>query len=218
MKQLQRLLILLIFSGLMIACATTTQIRKSWSDPSLSKNPVKPFTKVLLIVKAKNDMSKRAAEDELASLIKNGLAVPSYSYLTRADTAQKEVVEKLIKDGFDGIIMMRVKAVVQTETTKPGTDYSNWYGYSYGYGYGGYGYGVGVAVNIGPSENTGPSTVDVNSAKDYIIETNIYSLESKMLLWSGVTASMSAKKIEPAMKGIVNTIRKELQKKGFVAK
>lgn len=217
MKPFKRLLIVLGFSGLIIACATTTQIRKSWSDPSLSKDPVKPFTKVLVIVKAKNEMSKRAAEDELAALIKNGLAVPSYSYLTRTDTAQKEVVEKLIKDGFDGIIMMRVKAVVQTETTKPGTDYSNWYGYSYGYGYG-YGYGVGVVVNVGPSENNGPTTVDVNSAKDYIVETNIYSLISKKLLWSGVTASMSAKKIEPAMKGIVNTIREELQKKGFISK
>jgi hypothetical protein len=29
---------------------------------------------------------------------------------------------------------------------------------------------------------------------------------------------MSAKKIEPAMKGIANTIRKELQKKGFLSK
>ncbi len=38
-----------------------------------------------------------------------------------------------------------------------------------------------------------------------------------MLLWSGSTASMSAKKIEPAMKGIVKTIRKELQKKGFIS-
>jgi hypothetical protein len=37
-----------------------------------------------------------------------------------------------------------------------------------------------------------------------------------MLLWSGVTASMSAKKIDPAITGIVNTIRKELQKKGFI--
>jgi len=38
-----------------------------------------------------------------------------------------------------------------------------------------------------------------------------------MLLWSGVTASMGAKKIDPAMTGIVNTIRKELKKKGFIA-
>jgi hypothetical protein len=217
MKTYQKLFLLLSLTGSIVACSTSTQLRKSWSDPSLANNPVKPFTKVLVVVKAKNDMSKRAAEDQLVAEIRNGKAIQSYSYLSPADTVQKEVVEKLIKDGFDGIIMMRVKAVVQTQTTSQGTDYSNWYGYSYGYGYG-YGYGVGVAVNIGPSDNNGPSTVDVNSAKDYIIETNIYSLESKMLLWSGSTASMGAKRIEPAMKGIVKTIRKELQKKGFIKK
>jgi len=211
MKSHQKLLLLLSLTGLMIACATSTQLRKSWSDPSLANNPVKPFNKVLVIVKARNDMYKRPAEDQLVAQIKKGNAVPSYTYLTPADTAQKELVEKLIKDGFDGVIMMRVKAVVQTETINPGTSYSTWYGYSSPYGY-----SSGVSYELGSYERNATSNVDVNSAKDYIIETNIYSLESKMLLWSGVTASMSAKKIDPAIKGIVDTIRKELQKKGFI--
>lgn len=213
MKTFQKVFLLFSLTGLMIACGTTTELRKSWSDPSLASNPIKPFNKVLIMVKAKNEMAKRAAEDELVGQFKKGQAIQSYGYLTPADTAQKEVVEKLIKDGFDGVVMMRVKAVVQTQTTDEGTSYGNWYGYSYGYGYGS---GVGVSYTIGPTENNGPTTVDVNSAKDYIIETNIYSLESKKLLWSGSTASLRAKKIEPAMKGIVSTIRKELKKKGFV--
>jgi hypothetical protein len=213
MKTYQKLLLLISLTVLMIDCATTTQIRKSWSDPSLANNPVKPFKKVLVMVKARNDMYKKPAEDQLVALLKDDSAIPSYSYLSPSDTAQKEVVEKLIKDGFDGVIMMRVKAVVQTETINPGTSYSTWYGYSSPYGY-----SSGVSYEIGSYERNATSNVDVNSAKDYIIETNIYSLESKMLLWSGVTASMSAKKVEPAMKGIVNTIRKELQKKGFIAK
>jgi hypothetical protein len=211
MKTYQRLLLLLSLTGIMFGCATSTQLRKSWSDPSLANAPVKPFKKIMVIVKAKNDLSKKTAEDQLVALIRNGKAIQSYTYLTPADTSQKELAEKLIKDGFDGVIMMRVKAVVQTQTTNPGTSYSNWYAYSTPYGY-----GYGYAVNLGPSDSNGPSTVDVNSPKDYIIETNIYSLESKKLLWSGVTASMSAKKIDPAMKGIVDTIRKELKKKGFL--
>jgi hypothetical protein len=214
MKTYQKLLFLLSFTGLLLSCATSTQLRKSWSDPSLATNPVKPFTKVFIMVMSKNEMNKRAAEDRLVANIKNGKAIPSYSYVTKADTSQKMLVEKLIKDGFDGIITMRVKAVVQTQTvSEPGTSYSTWYGYGTPYGY-----SYGYSVSIGPSESNAPPTVDVNSAKDYIIETNIYSLESKKLLWSGVTASMSAKKIDPAMNGIVNTIRKELQKKGFLKK
>jgi hypothetical protein len=211
MKKFQKLLLLIGLTVLMVACATSTQLRKSWSDPSLAANPVKPFKKVLVIVKARNEMYKRPAEDQLVELLKKSNAIPSYSYLTPSDTAQKELVEKLIKDDFDGVIMMRVKAVVQTETINPGTSYSTWYGYSSPYGY-----TSGVSYEIGSYERNATSNVDVNSAKDYIIETNIYSLESKKLLWSGVTASMSAKKIDTAMKGIVSTIRKELEKKGFI--
>jgi hypothetical protein len=213
MKMTQKLLLLLSLAGLMVACGTSTQLRKSWSDPSLANNPIKPFNKVLVIVKPRNDMYKRPAEDQLVGQLKSGTAIPSYTYLTPADTAQKELVEKLIKDGFDGVIMMRVKAVVQTETINPGTSYSTWYGYSSPYGY-----SSGVSYELGSYERNATSNVDVNSPKDYIIETNIYSLESKKLLWSGVTASMSAKKLDPAMKGIVSTIRKELQKKGFISK
>ena len=210
---------LLLFSGvaaLMIACATTTQLRKSWSDPSLAGHPSKPFKKVLVLVALNKEIPKRTAEDQLVAEIRNGEAIQAYKYVTKADTSQKELAERLVKDGFDGAIVMRLKGVVQTKTTEVGTPYSNWYGYTYGYGYG-YGYGVGVVINAGPSESNRPEVVDVNSPKDYIIETNIYSLEKKMLVWSGTTASMSAKKIEPAMKGIVNTIRKELKKKGLMS-
>jgi hypothetical protein len=214
MKTQQRLILFLGLTLILVSCSPTTQLRKSWSDPSLAKNPVEPFKKVLIMVNSKNEVNRKAAEDQLVSLIRNGNAIQSYAYVTPADTSQKELVERLIKDGFDGAITMRVKAVVQTKTkttSNPGTSYSSWYGY------GPYGYSYGVSYNVGPREDNSTGNVDLNSFKDYIIETNIYSLEKKMLLWSGVTASMSAKKIDPAMTGIVNTIRKELKKKGFLA-
>jgi hypothetical protein len=215
MKTFQKLIMLLSLSLIMVACSPTTQLRKSWSDPSLTNSQVEPFKKVFIMVNSKNELNRKAAEDQLVSLIRNGNAIQSYTYITPADTSQKELVERLIKDGFDGAITLRVKAVVQTKTkttSNPGTSYSTWYGY------GPYGYSYGVSYDVGPREDNSTGNVDINSFKDYIIETNIYSLEKKVLLWSGVTASMSAKKVEPAMTGIVNTIRKELQKKGFLKK
>ena len=88
-------------------------------------------------------------------------------------------------------------------------------GYGSGNGYGN-GYGYSYTYVIGSASKTRTPNVDVNSAKDYIIETNIYSLKTKKLVWSGVTASLSATKIESAMTGIVGTIRKELKKEGFL--
>ena len=212
MKMFQKLNLLLILTGLIVGCTPTTQLRKSWSDPSLAKNPVKPFNKVFVMVNPRKVENRKVAEDQLVSLIKKGKAIPSYTYVTPADTSQKELVEKLIKDGFDGAITMRVKAVVQTKTKttyNPGTSYDSWYSYGNAYAY-------SHTYVIGSASKTESPNVDVNSAKDYIIETNIYSLGTKKLLWSGSTASLSARKVESAMNGIYTTIRKELLKKGFL--
>lgn len=212
MKMYQKVILLLTLTVFIVACTPTTQLRKSWSDPSLANSPVKPFKKVFVMVTAKTQENRKIAEDKLVSLIKKGEAVPSYTYVTPADTSQKELVEKLIKDGFDGAITMRVKAVVQTKTKtnyNPGISYDSWYSYGNAYGY-------SHTYVVGSASKTESPNVDVNSAKDYIIETNIYSLETKKLLWSGSTASLSARKVDSAMNGIFSTIRKELLKKGFL--
>ncbi len=109
MKMYQKLILLISITGLMVACSTTTQLRKSWSDPSLKNSPVEPFNKVFVMVNTRKEDARKVAEDQLVSLINKGEAVPSYSYVTRADTSQKELVEKLLKDGFDGAITMNVK-------------------------------------------------------------------------------------------------------------
>ena len=72
MKMYQKLILLLSLSGLIVACSPTTQLRKSTSDPSLANNPVEPFKKVFVMVTAKKEENRRAAEDKLVSLIKEG--------------------------------------------------------------------------------------------------------------------------------------------------
>ena len=211
MKTTQKIFLVFGLSLLIVSCATTTQLRKTWSDPSLAQNPVAPFKKVLVMATPSNEANRKIAEDQLVSLLKSGTAIPSYKYVTPADTSTRELVERLIKDGFDGAITLRVKAAVRTKTkSDPGTSYSSFVSY------GPYGYSYGASYTIGGGEEN--AYVDMKSAMDYIIETNIYSLERKMLLWSGVTASLSPSKVESAMTGVVNTIRAELEKKGFIKK
>jgi len=212
MKLYLKLTMFLVITGSMVACSPTTQLRKSSSEDSMAESAVEPFKKVFVMVNAKTAENKKAAEDKLVALIRSGEAVQSYTYLTPADTSQKELVEKLIKDGFDGAITMRVKAVVQTKTKSKasashGTAYEGWYSP--------YGYGYSYSYSIDPSDKSTPN-VDVTGDKDYIVETNIYSLKAKKLLWSGVTASLSARKVDGAMTGIVNAVKKELNKKGFI--
>ena len=89
MKTDQRLILFIALTLIMAGCSPTTQLRKSWSDPSLQTNPVAPFKKVLIMVNSKNEANRMAAEDKLVSLLKKGNAVPSYTYVTPADTSQK---------------------------------------------------------------------------------------------------------------------------------
>ena len=154
---------------------TNYPIAEKLVNPSLKDNPVEPFNKVFIMVNTKKEENKRIAEDQLVSMYKKGIAVPSYSYVNPSDTSQKELVEKLIKDGFDGAVTMRLKAVVQTQTkttSTPGTSYESWYS-------GPYGYGHSYTYSFDNSQRTSTGNIDVNSPKDYIIETNLFAGDKK---------------------------------------
>jgi hypothetical protein len=193
MKNYQRALMAVILTGLMIACAPTTQLRKTWSDPSLTKETVKSFNKILVIASFKDDVAKRTAEDKIAAQIKNAVAVQSYNYLKPTDKDQKLVEEKLKKDGFDGIILMRLKNVEKRSAYVPGTAYAGWYGYSYSPGY---------------------VYTDVN----FIVETNIYSLDSRKLLWTATTSSLNPTTLNQTLDDIIQTVKWQLEKKGLLKK
>jgi hypothetical protein len=192
MKIYQKVLLPLSLIGLMVACAPSTQLQKSWTDPSISKTTIKPFNKVLVVAAFKDDASERTAEDKIAAQVKNAAPVQSYNYLKSTDTDQKLVEEKLKKDGFDGIIMMRLKTVEKSSSYVPGTYYGGWYGVRYG----------------------SPGYVSVD--KEFIVETNIYSITEGKLLWSGTTSTLNPTKFDQSIDAIISTVKYELQKKGLI--
>jgi hypothetical protein len=103
---------------------------------------------------------------------------------------------------------MRVKSVVNSSPhSPPRTSSVTWYSTSYVNGY---------VYTSSSADYTPPPVEDHPERKNYIVETNIYSIESNMLLWSGVTASISPRKLNLAMDGIISTIKLELQKKGII--
>jgi hypothetical protein len=107
--------------GLVFSCSPSTKLEKSWADPSFNASKMKPFSKVLVVAPFKDATSQRVAEDKIVLSIKNANAIPSYSYLKPTDLDQKAIEEKLIKEGFDGVILMRLKDVTQTTSYTPGT-------------------------------------------------------------------------------------------------
>jgi hypothetical protein len=192
MKMFRKFIIPLSLVGLLVACGPTTKLEKSWADPSLTASTIKAFTKILVVAPLKDEASKRIAEDKIAAQLKTGVAVQSYSYLLATDTDQKLVEEKLKKDGFDGVILMRLKDVEKTTSYTPGTSYGGWYGYRYA------------------------SPGYVSTDKTFIVETNFYSLASGKLLWSGTTSTLNPTTLDQSLDGIISTLKYELQRRGLV--
>jgi hypothetical protein len=189
-----KLLFSLSLIGLMFACAPSTKLEKSWADPSFNSATMKPFTKVLVVAPLKDQVSQRVAEDKIVKQLKQGVGVASYTYLQPTDTDPKMTDQKLLKDGFDGVITMHLKQVEKSTSYTPGTSYGGWYGYrNYSPGY-------------------------YSEDKTFMVETNFYSLADGKLLWSGTTSSLNPTSFENTLDGIIAAIKYDLQKKGFLKK
>lgn len=193
--------------ALMVACTPATKLEKSWMDPSVTPATFKPFKKVLVVAKLKDESSRRIAEDKVAKQLKApSVGVPSYTFVSGNDT-EEQLSSKLKADGFDGVIIMQLKEVEKSTSYTPGTVYSGgWYG-GYRGGYWGGGYG-GVYGSPGY----------YSEDKTYLVETSVFSLTENKLLWAGTTSSLNPTKIEKTIDEVMYAIKTELQAKGLVSK
>ncbi|NTW23737.1 MAG: DUF4136 domain-containing protein [Lentimicrobium sp.] len=186
-------LLTLSLMGLMFACGPSTKLEKSWADPSFSLKP-SPYKKVLVVAPLKDAASQRIAEDKIVKQIKAGTGIQSYSYLKPGETDEKMLQAQLVKDGFDGVIVMHLTDVEKSVTYNPGTSYGGWYGYrSYTPGY-------------------------YSEDKTFLVETNMYSVKDDKLMWSGTTSSLNPTSFDKSMDEIIYAIKTELQKKGILEK
>jgi len=190
----------LSFFALMVACTPATQLEKSWMDPSVTPATLKPFTKVLVVAKLKDESSRRIAEDKVSKKLKAPcVGVPSYGYLT-GDVSEDQLSSKLKSDGFDGVIIMQLKEVEKSTSYVPGTSYAGgWYG-----GYRGGYWGGG---------SPGYYTED----KTYLMETTIYSLTGNKLIWAGTTSSLNPTKIDKTIDEVIYAIKTDLTTKGLIS-
>jgi len=199
-----KFLIPLSLIGLMFACGPSTKLEKSWADPSFNAN-MQPFAKILVIAPLRDQNSQRIAEDKIVSKLKKGVTgIQSYQYLQPSDTALVLVESKLTKEGFDGIILMRLTTVEKSLTYNQGAYYGGYYGYR-GYGYGGY-YGGGYAPGYYSEDKT------------FMVETNFYRISDRKLLWSGTTSTLNPTSLDSSLDAIIYTIKYELEKKGLIKK
>jgi len=178
---------------LLAGCEPSTKITKTWMDPSLTPETAQAYKKVLVIAGFRDQSTRRIAEDKIVAAFKNVKGVQSYTYLQPIDTIRGVVEDRLEKDGFDGVVAMHLADVDKSLSYVPGTTYYGWYGYGWGGSPGYY-----------------------QQDKTYYVETSLYSLESKKLVWSGTTSSLNPGKVDRALDEIIATLKGQLQKQKLI--
>lgn len=191
---------------LIITSCSSTRISSSWRDPDTSVS-LEKLNKVLVVAFLKDESSRRIAEDQMASMLKEK-AVVSYSYL--GDDLKKfnedEIRDRLRKDGFDGAVTMRLIDVDKEVTYTPGT-FSTYPVYYRSFG--GY-YRRGWAYYQTPDR--------YSTTKSYSVETNVYSIKQDKIIWTSLTETTDPGGVKRLTDDVSKTIYKKMVSEGFITK
>ena len=198
-------LLFTLFTGIALifySCTPTPSIQQSWTNPQ-QRDSTKVFQKILLVALLKDAYTRKVAEDKLAEQVKPR-GVVSYNYLpnyqANADTGL--ISNRLKQDGFDGIVIMRFVTIDKNTTNSPPSNQPSYYNTWYGY------YSTTFPLYNVPG-NTAANEI-------YNVETNVYSLVSNKLLWSGVTTAVNISNKSQMIDRIIAIIKQKMKDQGFL--
>jgi hypothetical protein len=187
---------------LLISCGSSTRIVTSWRDPEVTVQEGS-LNKVLFIGLLRDEATRRAAEDELARLSKSQ-GIASYRYLGPdiEGINAPGMNDKMIAEGFDGVVIMRLLDLTKEQTYVPGSTYPAYYASPYGY------YGHVAPMYYDP----GYVRTDIT----YTVETNIYSTKMGKLVWTGTTSTVNPTDLTRAVDEIAEAIHYKMVREGFL--
>jgi len=191
----------IVLATVLLAGCATSRFTSTWRNPEAQPLQAKG-EKVAALVMAKNEATRRAAEDALAKAItaRGAQGVPMYSIAgTGADEAKTKAV--LEKEGFAAVVVMRPVGSKQeiSSTTYAGPSYAGFYGGYYGYGWG---------APYGGSEIRTDTIVSV--------ETLVYSLKQNKLVWGGQSETTNPSQVDNFVRELANATAEEMQKQGLI--
>ena len=208
---------LCVFILAAIACkTTTTKFSQSYRNPGYEETV---FKNVLVIAVAQNQESRQAFEDALSSAIgsEGGTAQASIGVLPNEEQITEDQLHAAIDaGGFDGVLLSRLVSVDKDSTYTPPKKYNNprtrYYPASpgWGYGYGGfYGfYGTTFA------EVHEPGYFDTSTT--LTLETNLYSVATNELVWTGRSETIDPESIEDARASVTQAVAKKLKEERLI--
>ncbi len=182
---------------ILVAGCNSTYILNSWKAPDATYSPDK-YKKVLILVLAKNEKSRKLAEDKIASKYK-ALHVSYPVFTMKQLGADTMAVKNMIKEqGYDAALIMRLITTKAKSTFAQG-------GVNQAY--------MKNGIYYYPDYiNSGTYVTDM----DYIVATNFYSLADSKLLWSAVTSSTNPKKIDKVVSQVAGELVYKMKEDKFI--
>jgi hypothetical protein len=187
-----------------LACSTTsTQLVKTWREPSYVRGEVKRVLVVGLSPTAKNQQAFEYAVAERLQQI--GIQpFPAYDYLPRGKMADEETIAALVKrETIDLVLVTRLVTIRSEKEYVPGSYAPAPYYYGM-YPY----YSYGYATVYSPGY--------VTEAQAAYLETNAYEPQSKKLVWSGLTRTFDYSSVDSAVVSVAPTIVTALRDQGIL--
>jgi hypothetical protein len=213
--RLNKLFIFLVAVSALAACSkTTTNISQSYRNPGFEETV---FKKLFVIGVAENQESRKAFEDAFAKAIaaEGGGAQASWSLLPQSTKLEEEEIRAAIEGGdFDGVLITRLLSVDKDQEyvepkayTNAQTRYYAGGGGLYGYGYYGF-YGTTYAKVHEPGYFETSTTLR--------LETNLYSLATDGLVWTGQSDTVDPESIPDARASMTAAVAKRLKEERLI--
>ncbi len=184
------------------ACSkTSTSIPLSWKNPAYQDGG---FQKLFVIGVGKDDARRRLFEDTFAKAIalQGAAAQASWGHLPQSEQLTEEQIRGAIEGGdFDGVVVTRLLGVDQSKEYVPPSTYTVPTA-RYGYGYYGY-YGTSYEVVHQPGYSKTNTT--------FRIETNLYSVATGDLVWSGQSATLNPESLTDVIESMTSAVAKKLE-------
>lgn len=171
-----------------------TRVKTAWKDPDVH---LIRFEKLVAFVIVKDEAVRRNAEHEICKRITRVPCVPGFAVVDDADRGDVDALAHHVDAaGFDGAVVLRYlgERVEQTYVPSPAP--------LWGY------YGTGWGMAYDPGYVRQDQLVDV--------ETAVYAVKDRKLLWVGTTASMNPSDVRRTVDEIVDAIAAELRKEGLI--
>ncbi len=192
--------------GISLMSCTTTRITSSWREPDKTV-VIDKLNKVLVVAMLKNETSRHKAEDQMVKYLQ-GKGVVSYNYLNQSinEKDEKQIIEKIKADHFDGAVIMRLVDVDKEVNYMPGviSSYPIYYR-----SFGGY-YRRSWMYYSSPNRYF--------TTRTYTIEVNIYSIKEDRIIWAGLTKTTNPEGVDKMVAEIAKVVYDKMLEEGFISK